>query len=122
MTAMRASSQILIAKILALAWGAWWTVFGLASGIGEGLNALGVFMHTVAPGGICLAIAVLAAMRIRIGAWLVVGAGAVFAIGYPIMARPQFGWDIILIMECTLAAPPIIAGALLLCAPRGSRA
>jgi len=102
-----------VALTLAVVWGVWWTVLGLVSGLGEGLDALGVVMHTVVPGGICLVLALFAIFRSRSGAWLLLGAGAVLAIGYPFLARPQFGWDVVAVMELTLAAPPIIAGVLM---------
>lgn len=104
----------ILAHTLAVAWALWWTLFGVISGIGEGLGAVGVFMHAALPGGICLVIALLALPYTRIGAWLLMGAGAVFAIGYPIMARPQFGWVVVALMLTSLAAPPVVAGVLLL--------
>ena len=54
------SFLLCLARILSLAWGGWWTFFGLASGVGEKLRPAGVLVHATAPGLIFLASAILA--------------------------------------------------------------
>jgi hypothetical protein len=54
------SCKLRIASILSLLWGGWWTFFGLASGIGEGIGILGTLMHALVPGFIFLATALAA--------------------------------------------------------------
>ena len=47
------------ARVIALLWAGWWTFFGLASGIGEGLDILGTLIHTAMPGLFFLFIAII---------------------------------------------------------------
>jgi hypothetical protein len=97
-----------IARALALAWGGWWTFFGLASGIGERLTPLGVLMHTLLPGGLFLATALLVWRWERVGAVLLL-LEALLAAAY---AGLGHRWLTFLLL--TLALPPFIAGLLLL--------
>ncbi|MBN2289342.1 MAG: hypothetical protein JXQ83_08415 [Candidatus Glassbacteria bacterium] len=92
------------ARILALVWAGFWTWFGLASGLGEGLDPLGVFMHTLLPGLVFLA-AALAAWR-----WEAAGSAglllmAVLALVQFPFARQSFGL-------ATITLPPVIAAVL----------
>jgi hypothetical protein len=105
-----------VAKVLALAWGGWWTFFGLASGIGERLGPLGVVVHTLVPGGVFLATALLACRRERAGAVLLLSE-ALIAAAYAGLGRPYSGFLLL-----TLALPPFAAGLLLLAGDQRSPA
>ena len=48
-----------VARALALIWAGWWTFFGLASGLAEGLSPAGVLLHATLPGLIFLVSAVI---------------------------------------------------------------
>jgi hypothetical protein len=92
------------ASILALAWGAWWTFFGIASGIGEGIGALGTVMHTL-PGLLFLAAAVIARRWNLPGGILLVavGIGALWFFGY-LPSR------LLSITALLLGLPPLVSG------------
>ncbi len=98
-----------MARALALLWGGWWTFFGLASGLSEGLNALGVLIHTIVPGLIFLVIA-LSTFR-----WEFYSAGALVVAG---LAALIFFFDFAItpIGLLTIVLPPILAAVLLLLA------
>lgn len=104
------------AQALALAWGGWWTFFGLASGIGEGSGPVGVLVHTLVPGGVFLATAILACRRQRLGAVLLL-LEALAAAAYAAPGRPYSSFLLL-----TLALPPLVAGLLLLAGDPGARA
>jgi hypothetical protein len=38
---------VYLARIIALIWAGWWTLFGLLSGLGEGLDVIGVIRHLI---------------------------------------------------------------------------
>lgn len=92
------------ASILALVWGAWWTFFGVASGIGEGIGALGTVMHTL-PGLIFLSAAVIARRWNLPGGILLVavGIGALWRFGY-LSSR------LLSITALLLGLPPLASG------------
>jgi len=93
-----------IARLIGVLWAGWWTLFGLLSGLGEGLDVLGVIMHLTVPGLIFLAAALVAWRWERAGGVLLIVEG-VLALFYFPFAREPFGL-------LTLALPPVIAGAL----------
>jgi hypothetical protein len=101
------------ALILASAWAVFWTWFGLASGISEGLDAIGVIIHTSLPGLVFLGTAALAWRRGRVGGIILVLEGIVTAIGYPLMVGGRFPFETVLFVLCTMALPPLILGVLL---------
>lgn len=101
------------ARAIAIVWAGCWAFFGLASGIGEGMNPGGVFFHTALPGLIFLLTAA--------GAWrwealcgsMLVLEGLIALVVFS-FARTGAGlvW---------LTFPPLIAGFLfLVCALRTS--
>lgn len=94
------------ASILALAWGAWWTFFGVASGIGEGIGALGTVMHTL-PGLVFLAAAFIARRWNVLGGILLVAVaiGALWFFGY-LPSR------LLSITALVLGLPPLVSGAI----------
>lgn len=109
-----------IARIIALVWAGWWVFFGLASGIGEGLDPIGVVVHTAVPGLIFLVLAIIAWLREDIGGALLVLAGLVIMVIYPLMARGSLSISTILVTMALLALPPLIAGGLCLACWRQS--
>ena len=109
-----------IARIIALVWAGWWVFFGLASGIGEGLDPIGVVVHTAVPGLIFLVLAIIAWLREDIGGALLVLAGLVIMVIYPLMARGSLSISTILVAMALLALPLLIAGGLCLACWRQS--
>lgn len=95
-------------RALALTWATFWTLFGLLSGIGEGADALGVFLHTLMPGLILLAAAIIA------WRWQAVGAVLLFLGGLATLAL--FPWARTVMGLVMLPLPGVLAGALLLAA------
>ena len=94
------------ASILALAWGAWWTFFGIASGIGESIGALGTVMHTL-PGLVFVAAAFIARR------WNLPGGILLVAVG--IGALRFFGYlpsHLLSITALLLGLPPMVSGAI----------
>jgi len=101
-----------IARIIALLWAGFWTFFGIASGLGEGLDPAGVFMHTLLPGLIFLGSAFIPWRWQLWGGIVLILEGLVVLIGYPIMAHGRFELNMIISMLLTMALPPLISGIL----------
>jgi hypothetical protein len=99
---------------LALLWAGFWSYFGLASGIGEKLTPVGVFLHTAMPGLIFLATAAIAWRWEQAGSILLLVEGMIVLIGYPIMFHSRFPRQTIIFVLLTMALPPLLAGWLLL--------
>lgn len=100
-----------------------WLWFGIASAAGEGLGAGNWLAHILGPGAILLATAAIAWRWPSVGGALLMLEGLVVAVGYPMMANPRFPVATIVFVLLTMAAPPIVAGGLLLFArPPVSRA
>lgn len=98
------------ARVLSLAWGGWWTFFGLASGIGEKMNAAGILLHAAVPGLIFLALAIVAWKWELAGGIIVLIIGLVLFLTYPLVMRmPPTVVVTVLLM---LALPPLVAGVL----------
>jgi len=101
------------ARVLALLWAAFWTWFGFASGIAEGLPPRGVLIHTAVP-GLFFALLVVVAWRWQTpGGILLVAAGLFVGVAYPILFRRMPLLTIVLTL-LTMAVPPLVAGILLL--------
>ena len=94
----------LLARILALVWAAFWSAFGLLSGIGEGGDLPAVLRHTLVPGLVLLAAAVIAWRWERAGGLLLALAGLATLFMYP-FAMTAGGF-------LALPLPGIVAGAL----------
>lgn len=104
--------SVRVARVLAVVWAGFWIWFGLASGLGEGLDPLGVLMHTVVPGGIFGLLAILAWRREALGGSLLLAVGILAAVFYPLRVR---GWRAFYLpILLTMALPPLVAGGLLL--------
>ena len=102
------------ARIIALVWAGWWVFFGVASGVGEGLDLLGVLIHTAVPGLVFLGLAVLAWFREEIGGGLLVITSLLIIVLYPVMAGSAFTLSAMIMTLILLALPPMIAGILFL--------
>ncbi len=104
---------LLATRILMILWAGFWTWFGLASGFAEGLQPIGVLIHTAVP-GLFFGLLVLIAWRWpTAGGFVLLAAGVAVSIAYPIVfARmPAATRNFVLL---TMAAPPLICGVLLL--------
>jgi hypothetical protein len=106
--------RTIIALVLALLWALWWTFFGFASGVGEGLSLVGVFVHAALPGGVMLISVAVAWLWRLVGGVLLVVEGIIVLVGYPIMVSNRFGLRTIVFVLLTMALPPLLAGILLL--------
>lgn len=92
------------ARTVSTLWGGWWTFFGLASGIGEGLEPLGILIHTLIPGLVFLASAAIAWRWGRVGGVVLILEGLFTLVYFPFaMTAPGF---------LTLSLPAIAAGIL----------
>jgi len=94
---------------LAVCWAAWWTFFGLASGLGEGGGISATLLHTAVPGGLFAALCLVAWRYERAGGVLLVLAGILSAVAFRVRLT-QEAWFLLL----TLVLPPVVAGVLLL--------
>jgi hypothetical protein len=109
----------IVAYVLALAWAGLWVFFGLASGIGEGENLLGLVIHTAAPGLVFLISALIAFKWEMFGGYLLIGEGLAVLVGYPISAR-HFPLSTIIFVLLTMALPPLLSGIFLIICRRKS--
>ena len=110
-----------IARTLALLWGAWWTFFGVASAFGEGLNAVGILVHTSVPGLIFLGSAAIAWRWEMAGGILLLLEGLVVCGGYPLLTWSRFPTATIAFVLLTMGLPPLAAGVLFLVHRRNVR-
>jgi len=93
-------------RALAILWAGLWLLFGMLSGVGEGLDPVGIFMHTAVPGLIFLAAALIA------WRWELAGGILLFIEGLATLsifgfARTPEGFLL-------LVLPPFVAGGLFL--------
>jgi len=103
-----------IARVLSLLCGAWWTFFGVASGLAEGLDPVGILIHAAVPGLILLISALIAWRWERVGGALLALEGLVVLVGYPLLVRGRFPISTVVFMLLTMAAPLLIPGLLFL--------
>lgn len=102
-----------VARGIALVWALFWTLFGLLSGIGEGLDLLGILIHTTVPGLIFLAVSAIAWPRPRLAGWLLMVVSIVVALVYTVTVSDAMAVGTILFVLATMALPPLVAGSLL---------
>jgi hypothetical protein len=102
------------ALALALVWAGWWTFFGIASGLSEGMNPIGVLAHATLPGLIFCASVAVAWWRESIGGIVLVLEGLVALIAYPLMTHHNFPLSTIAFVILTMALPPLAVGFLLI--------
>ena len=100
------------ARILAMLWAAFWTWFGLASGIAEGLSPAGVLVHNAVPGLFFVLLLLVAWRWEPVGGILLVLAGLFIAVAYPLAFRKPLGITIPTLL--TMALPPLLGGILFL--------
>ncbi|MGB4338445.1 MAG: hypothetical protein WBK10_07740 [Bacillota bacterium] len=100
------------AFIIAAVWAAWWILFGIAAGIGEGLNAVGTVIHTLP--GIIFAAATLVARK-----WHTLGGVALIAVAIGALWRFGYIPDYIISPGGLLMAlPAVVAGLMFIAADR----
>lgn len=98
---------------MAILWAAFWTWFGLASGLAEKLSPAGVLVHTAAP-GLAFVVLLVVSWRWELpGGILLVLAGVAVAVVYPMMFRRMPTATVVFVI-LTMALPPILAGILFL--------
>ena len=107
-----------VAGALALVWAGFWSFFGLASGIGEGLSLSRVLAHATMPGLIFLASSVVAWRTHVIGAVVLLIEGLAVLIAYPVMTYHDFPFSTIVFVLLTMAVPPLVAGFLFISSER----
>jgi hypothetical protein len=98
---------------IGLAWAMFWTMFGLASGIGEGMNVLGVLLHMAFPGLAFLASVAVAWKWEAPGGVLLLAEGVLVLLLYALLFTTMAFRSVIFIYSA-MALPPLVAGALLL--------
>lgn len=108
------------ARTLGLLWTGWWTFFGLASGLGEGLDPVGVVVHTTMPGLIFLVTVIVAWRWEAIGSILLILEGVLVALAYPVMTSGRMPVATIVFVLLTMALPPLVSGVLWLASWRRS--
>jgi hypothetical protein len=101
-----------MARSLSLMWAGWWTFFGLASGIHEGLSPCGVLIHTTKPGLIFLVSAAFAFCRPMSGGILLIVEGIFIMVAYPLIVRDTSPILTISFILVTMALPALLAGFL----------
>jgi len=104
---------LFVTRILMILWAGFWTWFGLASGIAERLQPIGVLIHTAVP-GLFFGLLVLIAWRWpTAGGFVLLAAGVAVSIAYLIMFSrvPAATRNFVLL---TMAVPPLVCGVLLL--------
>jgi len=98
---------------LALVWAGFWTFFGVASGMAEGMSPLGILVHGSFPGLLFLVSAVIAWRGTLVGSWLLLVEALVVAGAFPLVMRNRPLASVAFVM-ITMALPPAISGAILL--------
>ncbi len=93
---------------------AFWLWFGIASAVAERLGAMNSLGHIVVPGGVLVVTALIAWRWPAAGAALFIAEGVFVAVGYPLTFGRRFPAFTTVMVLLTMAAPPILAGALLL--------
>ena len=103
-----------IARGLALIWAAWWTIFGLLSGAGEGVRGLLANAPNALPGLAFLVSAAVAWKWEAVGGGLLILEGVIVLVAYPMMTHGRFPLSTITLVLLTMALPPLVAGILFL--------
>jgi hypothetical protein len=105
-----------LARILASLWCTWWVFFGIASGVGEGGS--GLLRHLFFPPLVFIALFAVFWRRERIGSLLLILEGLLIGVGYPLTVGRDFPAGTTVVIELTMALPPLLAGVLMLAARR----
>jgi hypothetical protein len=99
-----------LARIIAILWAGFWTFFGIASGLGEGLTPAGVFIHTLMPGLIFLLFMLLPWIWELGGGILLIVTGLFVCVAYPLMVHGRFPLETVIFVLLTMAIPPLVSG------------
>lgn len=102
----------IIGTVIALAWGGFWTWFGLACAISEKGRIGEIAAHAMRPGGIFLLSALVALRYEAIGMWLLLLEGITITILYPMTAGQNMKLGPLVTVMAMLAGPPLVAAAL----------
>ncbi len=93
------------ALVIGCLWAGWWTFFGAASGVGEGMDAVGVILHMAVPGLVFAACVGIAWRYSLVGVGLLLASGLGTLVNYSFASSlPGF---------FMLPLPPLVAAALL---------
>lgn len=113
--------MIFMGRALGLVWAGFWLFFAVASALGDGGNVWTGLAHALPLGGLAMAAAV-AACR-----WPMQGGLALIAEGALLLGLMAYGYlrpgnpNAALFIALTLAAPPIVAGCLVVWGLIGDR-
>jgi hypothetical protein len=105
-----------MSRILASLWCTWWVFFGIASGLAEGGASL--LRYLVFPPLAFIAVFAVFWRRERLGSLLLVLTGLLIAVGYPLTVGRDFSVGTTIVIELTMALPPLLAGVLVIAARR----
>lgn len=101
------------ARLISLIWAGWWVLFGLASGIGEGVGILGTLGYMALPGLVFLGATVLAWLWEGIGTFVLIVMGFLICAGYwLVLSSSGVPRSMITSMLLTTGMPPLAAGGL----------
>jgi hypothetical protein len=103
-----------------MVWAGWWVLFGIVSGIVEGLNFTGVLAHTAMPGLIFLVSILVTWWQKVVGGIVLIIEGLIALIVYPIVDA-YLPVKTILFVLLTMALPPIIIGVLFMLSWSGEK-
>lgn len=118
---MRARLLRRIATGLMLAIIAFWLWFGIASAMGERLGAGNWIAHLLLPGGLLLGILALARRWPASGGIVLVLAGMLVSVGYPLTVGQRFPVETSLFVVALMGLPPLVAGLLFIASDRVAR-
>jgi hypothetical protein len=108
----------IVARILAVLWFGLWAFFNIASGIGEGGGSL--IFHFIA--ALIFAVLLLIVWRWeKVGSIIMIIIGLFVAIAYPLTFGRRFPPITSIMMELTMALPPLLIGILLILYRRKSK-
>ncbi len=105
-----------VGRVVASLWCTWWVFFGIVSAVGEG--GAGLLGHIVFPPLVFMALFAVFWRWERVGGLLLVWTGLLIAVGYPLTFGRDFSVGTTVVIELTMALPPLLAGALTLAARR----
>ncbi|MCL5745942.1 MAG: hypothetical protein M1541_18790 [Acidobacteria bacterium] len=119
MSLPRSNLLVYCARALVALWAAFWIWFGLASGLGEGLDFTGVLLHAAVPGLVFAFLALVAWHWETAGGSLLILIALLIAGAYPKMmaGNPRVIFPTIVV----LALPPLVAGILFVAHSRGKQ-
>jgi hypothetical protein len=110
-----------IASVVMLATAAFWLWFGVASALGERLGAGNWIAHLLLPGGLLVGILAFARRWPAPGGLLLVLAGMLVCVGYPLSVGARFPLATSLFVIALLGLPPLVAGFLFTASERLDR-